>query len=378
MKELERILQLWNQTQAAGESAVLATVVKTRGSSYRLPGARLFLAPNGQRAGSVSGGCLEDDLIKKAWWLTERGPAIRKYDTTPEGEIASGFGLGCSGIIHVLLERLTPGDPTVLNIVRDARSERRPAAIAHLIHPVATAGQRVVIDTLGNISHNVADPALASSLERECKLALSDLTSRMVPVSEETEAFVEIVRPAVRLLVFGAGDDAVPVTELAHYLGWQVWVFDGRAHYARREKFPHTDEVVVRSPGNNAPLPAMDPWTAAVLMSHSYSQDLETLRELYGRGLSYLGVLGPRKRTIQLLADASLDASRLGPALHSPMGLDIGADGPEQVALAVIAEIQATLNGRAGGLLRERLGSIHSSGNASTDSESSWLQPTCA
>jgi xanthine dehydrogenase accessory factor len=384
MKELEQILRVWKQAEQSGESAVLATVVKTHGSSYRLPGARLLLAPNGQRAGSISGGCLEDDLIKKAYWLTERGPAIRKYDTTPDGEIGSGFGLGCSGVIHVLLERLTPDEPTILNVIGDVRSERRPAIIAHLIHPAELAGQRLVIDTLGKISHNIRDAGLASSLERESKIALSEVASRTMPVNNEVEAFIELVTPAVRLLVFGAGDDAVPVTELAKYLGWQVWVFDGRAHYARREKFPHADAVVVRPADKTDAIPEIDPitqidnWTAAILMSHSYSQDLEMLRELAGTGLSYLGVLGPRKRTVQLLSDAGLDASRLGPTLHSPMGLDIGADGPEQVALAVIAEIQAALNGRTGGQLRERIGSIHSSGDASTDPESSWLQASCA
>jgi xanthine dehydrogenase accessory factor len=384
MKELEQILRLWKEAEQSGESAVLATVVKTQGSSYRLPGARLLLASNGQRAGSISGGCLEDDLIKKAYWLTERGPTIRRYDTTPDGEIGSGFGLGCSGVIHVLLERLTPGEPTILNVIQDARSERRPAVIAHVIHPAAFAGQRLVIDTSGKVNHNLGDAALASSLERESKLALSEGASRTVWMNNEVEAFIEMVTPGVRLLVFGAGDDAVPVTELAKYLGWQVWVFDGRAHYARREKFPHADAVVVRPAGNAHiiaevdPIVQIDKWTAAVLMSHSYSQDLEMLRELAGTRLSYLGVLGPRKRTVQLLSDAGLDASLLGPTLHSPMGLDIGADGPEQVALAVIAEIQAALNGRAGGLLRERIGSIHSSGDASADPESSWLQPTCA
>jgi xanthine dehydrogenase accessory factor len=376
MKELEQILRLWKDVETSGESAVLATVVKTSGSSYRLPGARLLLAPNGQRAGSISGGCLEGDLIKKAHWFTENGPVIRKYDTTPDGEIASGFGLGCSGVVHVLLERLTPGKPTILNLIRETRSERRPAVIAHLIHPATVAGQRLVIDTLGKLDHNLADAGLASSLEREGKTSLAERASRTVLVNDEIEAFVEILTPPPRLLVFGAGDDAVPVTELAKYLGWQVFVFDGRAHYARREKFPQADAVIVR-PVGEAIAPEIDAWTAAVLMSHSYAQDLEMLRELSGTGLSYLGVLGPRKRTVQLLSDAGLDASTLGPTLHSPMGLDIGADGPEQVALAVIAEIQAALNGRAGGLLRERIGSIHSSGDATADPESSWLQPTC-
>lgn len=376
MKELEQILRLWKEAEKSGEPAVLATVVKTRGSTYRLPGARLLLARNGRRAGSVSGGCLEDDLIKKAYWLTENGAVVRKYDTTPDGELASEFGLGCSGVVHVLLERLTPGNPPVLNMIRDVRSERRPAVIAHLIHPAIFAGQRLVIDAHGSISHNLADAGLASSLERECNVSLSERASRTVLVNEETEAFIEMVTPAVRLLVFGAGDDAVPVTEIAKYLGWEVWVFDGRAHYARREKFPKADAVVVRPEGKAVVL-EIDAWTAAVLMSHSYAQDLEMIRELSGAGLSYLGILGPRKRSVQLLSDAGLDAAMLGPTLHSPMGLDIGADGPEQVALAVIAEIQAALNGRAGGLLRERIGSIHSSGDATVEPERSWPQPTC-
>ncbi len=203
--------------------------------------------------------------------------------------------------------------------------------------------------------------------------ALADGTSRSVRLGEGVEAFVETLSPAVRLLVFGAGDDAVPLTVLAKYLGWQVFVFDGRAHYARRDRFPHADEVMVQPAGDSGAA-EIDSWTVAVLMSHSYSQDLETLRQLAARPLRYLGILGPRKRASQLLADAGLDRARLIPSLHSPMGLDIGADGPEQVALAVIAEIQATLNGREGGLLRERSGSIHAREGASADPEAFWVQ----
>ena len=376
MKELEQILRLWKEAEDAGEAAVLTTVVKTQGSAYRLPGARMLLTTNGRRAGSVSGGCLEDDLIKKAWWLTERGPVIRRYDTTPEGEIGSGFGLGCSGVIHVLLERLTPGDPSVLDIIREARSERRPAGIAHAISPGPMIGQRLIMDTQFKLSHNITDAGYASDLETACKLTLSERTSRSVCVGETVEAFIEVVTPAVRLLIFGAGDDAIPVSELAKYLGWQVWVLDGRGHYARRERFTHADEVIRRAAEGEGEVPEVDPWTAAVLMSHSYTQDLEMLRKLSGTGLSYLGVLGPRKRALQLLSDAGLDEARLGNALHSPMGLDIGADGPEQVALAVIAEIKAHLSGRGGGLLRDRSGPIHSSEDVSPEAERPWLQST--
>ncbi len=312
MKDISEILDVWDQIQRAGESAVLATVVKTQGSSYRLPGARMLLSRTGKRAGAVSGGCLEDELVKKAWWFTENGPVIRRYDTTPDGELAtSGYGLGCNGIIHVLLERITPENPSVLPLIRKVQAEREPAVIRH-IHP-----------------------------------------------QDGSEVFVETLSPPLRLLVFGAGDDAVPVTELAQFLGWQVIVLDGRAHYARREKFPAAFEVIVRPPGEVLCGVRVDPWTAAVIMTHSYSQDVEVLRELVSQPLAYLGILGPRQRTQRILFDAGLKTQELSAHVHSPMGLDIGAEGPQQVALSALAEIQAAINGRTGGLLRERVGSIH-------------------
>jgi xanthine/CO dehydrogenase XdhC/CoxF family maturation factor len=337
----------------------------------------LLLTRGSRRAGSVSGGCLEEDLAKKAWWLTENGPAVKRYDTTPDGEIASGFGLGCSGVIHVFLERLSPSDDAVFTMIEDVRSLRRPAVIAHVIDPAEKAGKRLIVDSHGKATHNITDAVLASDLERAGRNALSETCSRTERVSEDVEAFIEVVAPAVRLLIFGAGDDAIPLTQLAKYLGWQVTVVDGRAHYARRERFPSADEVILCSEGRANATAPIDRWTAAVLMSHSYSQDLQTLRELSGTPLSYLGILGPRKRTVRLISDAALDGSRFGAGLYSPIGLDIGADGPEQVALAVVAEIQAVLNGRGGGLLRERSGSIHSREEGLPETESVWLQPTC-
>lgn len=326
MKEIAQILDLWFSGAAATEEAILATVVRTQGSSYRLPGARLLLTKRGQRLGSISGGCLEDDVVKKAWWLTENGPIVKRYDTTPDNEIStSGYGMGCNGIVHVMIERIKPGQATILDLIRDVRLKRRAATVTHILAPAAAVGWHLHV------------PAETPAHERD--------------------VFIETLTPAVRLLVFGAGEDAIPLTELAKYLGWSVAVYDGRAHYARREKFPKADEVSVRLAG--APLPAVDPWTVAVLMSHSYSQDLDALRELAHLPLRYLGILGPNKRTAQLLSDVGLSDGGIPARLHGPMGLDIGADGPEQVALAVIAEIQATLNNREGGALCSRNGSIH-------------------
>lgn len=316
MRERNQILALWRQLLKEGESAVLATVIHTEGSSYRLPGAHLLLARDGRRAGSVSGGCLEGDLVQRAFWLTENGPAVRKYDTSPDGESAegnslpvlrdseNGFGLGCSGIIHVLLERITAADPGILPVFETVRRERRPLTFRH------------------------------------------------------QNSFEETLAPPLHLLIFGAGDDAIPLSDLAHYLGWQVSVFDGRSQFARPGRFPSADLVSIRPSGS--PPPPSDPWTAAILMTHSYSQDLDILRAFAATPpVAYLGILGPRKRTDRLLDEANYPKNE-GTKPHAPLGLDLGGHGPEQIAISAIAEIQAVLNGRAGGFLSERDVPIHS------------------
>jgi xanthine dehydrogenase accessory factor len=352
MREIEQILQLWQQARKSGQPAVLATVVRTQGSSYRLAGARLLLLQDGRRAGSISGGCLEGDLLTKAWWLTENGPITRRYDTNAEGEIGTGgFGLGCNGIIHVLVERITPENPGILDVLGEVRALRRPVTVCHGISPETFVGTRIFPE--GAVAGQTAE----------------------LP---ESQVFVETLTPPVRLLIFGAGEDAIPLTEVASYLGWRTQVYDGRAQYARPNRFPSAERVTVRPLGSADALP-IDAWTVAVLMTHSYTQDLDILRQIAASPTPrYIGILGPRKRTVQLLADAKLNFVELAEVLHSPMGLDIGADGPEQVALSVTAEIQAVLNRRTGGLLRDRRGSIHAGDSPTEEYDAEKEQATAS
>ena len=326
MAEIAKILSLWEQCELAGDEAVLATVVKTQGSSYRLPGARMLITRDGLRAGSVSGGCLEDDLVKRAWWLTESATVVRRYDTTPDGEIAAEYGLGCNGIIHVLLERIGAGN-LVMNLLREARASRSPAAIAHLLSPNESVGSRLIIGVTGDtVQSTLADDVLARQLQAVAEAARVERDSFLWN-QDGREAFVETLTPAIRLLIFGAGDDAVALANLAKHFGWEVAVYDGRAHYARPDRFPTADSVAVRHPGMISQLP-LDPWTVAVTMSHSYSQDLQVLTELSAVSiLPYIGALGPRKRTEQMFEEARLAGFADSPSLHSPMGLDIGAEG---------------------------------------------------
>lgn len=384
--ELEQISKVWAEASSRGESGVLATVVRNHGSTYRKAGARLLLTSSGRKSGAVSGGCLEADLVKKAWWLTETGNvALRRYDTTADGEIAQEFGMGCNGVIHLLLERLGGTAISPMSAVELIKETRRFAVLSTLISATGDGslrlGQRWLSLPDGSIRTDLPDPEICRFLAAESALAMDGAEPRIASwqnQAQTVDVFVEPLFPAPRLLVLGAGDDAVSVTRLAKFLGYEVVVLDGRSHMARADRFPHADRVIVNS--KEAPLAgiAVDQWTAAVLMSHSYEQDLSALRALAEHPLPYLGILGPRKRTEQLLGDAGISDETLGKNLHSPMGLDIGADGPEQIALALIAEIQAVMNQRAGGRLREKAGPLHPRSKTSSDCTDFAKAGTCA
>jgi xanthine dehydrogenase accessory factor len=367
MTELEQIDAAWGEASSRGDSGVLATVVRVQGSTYRRAGARLLLTTGGRRVGSVSGGCLEADLVKKAWWLTADGKcAIRHYDTSVEGEIAQEFGLGCNGVIHVLLERLEHSAVSALAAAQPVRRSRAAAVIATVVAVSGSSGtetgQRYIRFPDGGIQTNLADPELISFLDSESMSCSEGPPTHVVweHGGESVDLFIETIHPGLRLLIFGAGDDAIPMVRQARLLGYETVVADGRSHLARKERFIEADGVEAAAPEDMLARVALDDWTAVILMSHSYAQDLAALSALsVGHKVPYIGALGPRKRTEKMLSELESIPEWLLDVLHSPVGLDIGADGPEQIALAAVAEIQAALNRRAGGLLRKKAGPIH-------------------
>jgi xanthine/CO dehydrogenase XdhC/CoxF family maturation factor len=356
MTELEQIATVWQAACDSGETGILATVVRVEGSSYRAPGARLLITSGGRRAGSVSGGCLEADLQRKAWWITDRGPVIRRYDTSIDGELSEGFGLGCNGVIDVLIERLPSADPPLFDAVRKVARTRQPAWVATAIHTDSRSnvamGERAVVFE--------GEPLPRHFVDSGCEID-PGAPPRSYAGSGHAEFFVESVTPPYRLLVFGAGDDAIPLVRLACLTGFETVVLDGRSHFARAERFPSASRVETMDLENPLSGIHLDPWTVAVVMSHSLVQDTAAVRALTAFEIPYIGILGPRKRTERLLAEIEpLPGWFLG-VLHSPMGLDIGADGAEQIALAAIAELQAVLKRRAGGTLRAKVGPIRPS-----------------
>lgn len=334
MAELRKILELWKRASAAGEEVCVATVAAVEGSSYRRPGARMVLTAGGQRAGTISGGCLEAEVAKKAWWLTERGAAVQRYSSFFDDEGDMPYGLGCGGAIRVLLEK-GAGAQQAMGALRRSVEERTAQVVVARVD--GKPGTELIVDERGREVWSHAANGTARALAAK---ALSRRASQGQP-----DYFAEYMAPPPALFVFGAGDDAQPLVQLAWELDWHVTVADGRSHLARAERFPQAAAVkgmaeAVTEPG------AQD---AAVIMTHSYEQDREILRALLGRELRYLGVLGPRRRTehlVQAIApELGWSAEECLARLRAPVGLDLGGHAPGAIALSIAAEVQAVFSG---------------------------------
>jgi xanthine dehydrogenase accessory factor len=364
MEETAAILAGWREVERRGGTAVLATVVHVEGSAYRRPGARMLIGPDGRHVGSISGGCLETDVCRKAWWMTEDGrPTVRVYDTTSEEDDAAWeFGLGCNGVVHVLLERLDhPAARQTLEFLADRRTTRQPGVIATIVHAAAESGvgvgDRLLVDQRGlSCGGGLEAAPLAPLLRGQARACLEAAGSRLLRL-EGCVVFLEFVAPPQPLVIFGAGHDAVPLVAFATQLGWHVTVADGRPTHARRDRFPAADQVLLLP--RHDPLAALtiDAESNVVVMTHNFPQDVVLLRALLPARPRYLGLLGSQRRAARLLA--AVGAPGAVGDLHAPVGLDIGADTPELIALAIVAEIQAASSGREGGKMRLRRGSIH-------------------
>ncbi|MGC4054865.1 MAG: XdhC family protein [Paludibaculum sp.] len=360
MDEFGAILAAWRELGDGAQSAVLATVVHVRGSAYRRPGARMLILPDGRRIGSISGGCLEGDVARKAWWFTADGrPSVRVYDTSSDEDAVWEFGLGCNGEIQVLLERVSRTSARMALEFAASCRQRGGGVTAVVIRsgnqsPVSV-GDRLFHTVHGGVHGNAA--ALLPRLAPFVAQTTLEQQSRLVGL-EDCEVFVEWIGPPQELVVFGAGHDAVPVVALAKSLGWRVAVADGRPAYASRARFPLADQVVIMRPEDPLAEVEIRPETAVVLMTHNYVQDAKLLRRILPVRPRYLGILGPGNRADRLFQDLGL--RRESYSVHAPVGLDIGASTPEAIALSIISEIQAELAGRPGARLRHRRGSIHS------------------
>jgi xanthine/CO dehydrogenase XdhC/CoxF family maturation factor len=331
MRELQIILEAWHELQKQGDKAALATVVKVEGSAYRRAGARMLIAADGRTWGGVSGGCLEADVVLQAQTVMQKNcPATICYDTRDEADIFFGLGMGCNGVIQIFIEPLSHDSP-LMNFFADFLQRRETmtlTTIFRLQNPNFPIGTRWFDDAPQEI------------------------------FTGEVEAFVEVLQPAPTLMIFGAGHDALPVVTGAKALGWHLILADHRPHCLTAQNFPEADEMWLGSTPEILEKISINERTGVLLMTHNYLHDREILPFVLASKAPYVGMVSSQQRTEKLLHDLEKQSAPLTSAqkakLHAPVGLDIGAQTPAEIALAILAEIQAVFAGRHGGFLRDQ------------------------
>jgi xanthine dehydrogenase accessory factor len=376
MTETQSIIEAYRRAASENVHAALATVVRVEGSAYRRPGARMLVTEDGRTTGVVSGGCLEGDVRgRAARVMRTKQPTLVTYDTTTDEDVVWGLGLGCNGIVDVLIEPASERTDRLVQFLEACLHSRRRAAFATVIRsdgiPEVAVGARVFLFPDGMIETDVGTP---ESVPRKQVLAdLHEAVRNGVSFVAQYEAdgnlevFIEAVESPLSLVIFGAGADAVPLVTIAQRLGWHATVVDTHARGRSLERFADADAVILCRPEE---LPSRVPLvdcTAAVVMTHNYCHDLEVLGMLLTKPLGYVGCLGPKRRTERLLSQLR-DArealqTRWHGRFHAPVGIDIGAETSWEIALSIAAEILAVSRGRHGGPLHDREGAIHDQHN---------------
>lgn len=362
VKEIRDIIKAYDTAQRAGKQTALATVVHVEGSSYRRPGARMLITEDGELTGAISGGCLEGDALRKALLvMAEKRAMLVTYDTMDEDDAKFGVGLGCNGIIQVLIEPVNPAaEHNPIQFLKAIAARRQPAVLATLfsLQNRKDTQHGTCLLLINDISTGHS-PLPGDVLLQDAKEALSRQQSSFRNYISDTQnltAFIEVIRPAVSLVIAGAGNDAIPLVALAGILGWETTVIDGRASYAKRERFLTATRVIVAKPEQVLEQVTVDAQTVFVLVTHNYNYDMSLLRQLIERKVVYAGMLGPRKKWERMLSEwkeqgIQFSGEQLS-IVHTPVGLNIGAETAEEIALSIIAEIQAVLAGKEGQSLK--------------------------
>ena len=371
MKELLHLLTEADRLRQAQQAFALATVVKINGSTYRRPGARMLVAPDGVTHGAISGGCLEQEVAQQALQVIDQGVAqVLPFDLTDD-DLILGFGTGCNGIVHVLIEPIpAPGRADPTQLVEACLASRQLGVMAQVIDaPEGTdwLGRRLLRLEDGATHGDLDLPPLREALHDEVAQTLVEGRHKIRTYPLEAgrvEVLFEVVRPPVRLVVFGAGHDVRPVVRLAKEMAWPVTIVGSKPPEVLAERFPEADEYIfLMHPDQVLDYVSLDARSAAAVMNHQFLRDKALIGALLQSPLPYIGALGPRERAERIIDELRAENPALTDddftRLHGPVGLDIGTETPEEIALSMIAEIQAVHHHRTGGMLRHRAGTIH-------------------
>ena len=338
---------VWQAIATHESPALLATVVRVVGSAYRREGAKMLLPQGEGRIGMLSGGCLEDDVQEQSRGLT--AARVLTYDMRSDEDGLWGLNMGCNGLVDVLVE-------PVGEVLRAAAAEYvagRDCTALVVLSPGPLQGRRMLLKADGTVLGSLGDADLES-------VALADAQDRgrrpRIYIYGETSVYIEPVTPPPVLWVVGAGADAPPLVKAAAAAGWRVRVVDRRARYADPARFPEAEAVLHIQPEELVARAGEGAF--AVFMHHNFDHDRDFLTAMAATNARYLGVLGPLRRTQKILETQELPEN-----VYAPIGLDLGGEGPEAIAVAVVAELQAVRFGRTGGHLRGKETPLHEDGD---------------
>jgi xanthine/CO dehydrogenase XdhC/CoxF family maturation factor len=352
-QETEQILARMARLTEAGERSAVATVVRIEGSAYRRPGAKFLVQENGSTVGSVSGGCLEADVREVALATIREGvPRLRHYETGEESNRVWGLGLGCNGSVDVFVQPVNAMAETAR--VRELLDGEAAFAVSTIVKGTQ-AGRALVVGAGGALGGSIGDVGLDRELAQGTTHVLARGKSQLHEIAS-LQVFTEIYEPPPHLIVCGAGDDSIPLVSYASDAGFRVTVVDHRRAFLSKQRFPNAGRLLQLRPEDNLSDIPLGPRSYVVVKMHSLAHDREWIKHLLPTDVPYLGLLGPRARKEEILRDSPVAAAD---RVFGPVGLDLGTEGPAQVALSILAELLAVRAAREPRHLREKEGAIH-------------------
>lgn len=369
MKEISEILKAHSQAKATGKKTALATVVKVEGSSYRQPGARMLVTEDGLLTGAISGGCLEGDALRKALLsIHQQQNKLITYNTSNEDDSEVGLQLGCNGIVHILFEYIDDAvENNPIQLLQQLEFERKDAVVATVFSLKRQAAQQGTLLFYRENETPIYANNTALNILEDVKQALNIKATvvRQLHDEQENEVLADYINPPVSLVIVGAGNDVQPLVKMTSLLGWEITIGEGRATHATKKRFPEAKNVFVVKPEQLLENISIDAQTYFVLITHNYKYDLAVLKLLVQTNCNYIGILGPKTKLNRMLDDLNSEGIQLTEekltTIYGPIGLDLGAETAEEIALSIVAEIKAVMSGKQGVSLKYKTEKIHSS-----------------
>ncbi len=360
MKEIRQIIDKYENTDFEQEKIAIATVVNVEESSYRRIGARMLVSSNGNWIGGISGGCLEGDALRRSQKaIYNEAPSRVVYDTMDDDANQIGVGLGCNGRLEVLF---TPIDPTdtdnQIEILKKIKEKDAPSVLITIIDITSSnfeLGRSIIASELKEDFAGISLDQIQPLIQETFTKKRSQIFELQGENDEAFKVLFEFIRPEMKLVIIGDNYDVSALVSIVDQIGWDIYIV-GRKKKVPKSTFAKAKAVIEYEDYDSL---SIDEYTSVLLMSHDYNWDMHILRQVLTQQPVYLGMLGPKKRMLKMEKEEGLEDLSKVAFMHSPIGLDVGAETPEEIAISILAEILSVFRNRDGSQLKYRDGTIH-------------------